>query len=60
MLELEGLETLLVDAADECIPSSVTPSPATCSVDAGLAAAEELGTALGWTCALSALMMSAA
>ena len=58
--ELEALEMVVFEAADDTAPSEVALEPAPDTVDADGTAAEELGTALGRTCALSALIISAA
>lgn len=59
-MELEVPETVVFEAADDTVPSEVALGLAPGTVDAVGAAAEELGTALGRPCALSALMISAA
>ena len=42
------------------VPTGVALDAFDCAVDVEAAAADEYGTALGWTCALSSLMISAA
>ena len=51
---------VVFEAADDTIPSEGATRPAPSTVDVDGAPAEELGTALGRPCALSALMISAA
>ena len=59
-VELEVPATVVLEAADDTIPSEGATRPAPGTVDVDGAAAEEPGTALGRPCALSALMISAA
>ena len=54
------VETKLAEAADWFVDTDVALDIADPIADAEVAAAEELGTALGCTCTLSALMISAA